>query len=226
MRVDEVTEAPNGALDHQPLYHGTCKTANGEAILASGLILPGNDGSKKHFQAPVAGNVYLAKQVSYAAIYAVGADMLGAELPSSFIAKDGKYGYVFVVKTQKKLLPDEDFVGSIASDVMLNMASRASPRVCQAVSMALSTMNLPKNKAWSLKHGYATTQSHVGKRLLKLLPGWALNELANSEFMEGVSVAGAVEWEKAFRLNKQRCSELKRDGSNFFQIAELVGSVR
>lgn len=71
-----------------------------------------------------------------------------------------------------------------------------------------------------LSSGSLRWQSKSGKRLLRQLP--ADLRLKIADFGSSISAQNSVPWSEAWKIDKRKTEELKRDGSNFFQIAERI----
>ena len=176
---------------------------------------------------------------------AIGGDMLGSELPDSFIERNGQYGYVFVIKGNQlgDIQPDEDSIGEVVHHIVsgdwdteekfkksLKYISSAKQRKFyrnvykdrQLTSeLGSETLNsLTSNQLRELKDGEYEMYAHTGKKLVKTLDHkYLLKLITHGAHIANDSVLIPNE---TWKIDKKRCQELKKDGSNFFQIAEHI----
>lgn len=216
------------------LYHGTSTQAAADSIIQSGFIKPPETVSKKML-APVKGKVYITPDLSYALIYALGANMANHDMSQSLMGKD-RYGYVFVIdaKSVKDVQPDEDSIGGF---VMRHTKSRsqygASSSVWSQIFDPDGTDDTDKKRVWEfLKRsmtekqfqgaidGYVTHQAQGGKRALQFMP----DEFKLNLIKWGAHIAhdGILKPSECWQVDKTKSKEFKRDGSNFFDIATKV----
>lgn len=236
----EMAAAP-ASLSTRTYYHGTSKQTVGEKILADGAIkapeiadLDSRYG--KSNQRPVDGRAYLSPSLRYAVIYAIGANMAGSKLPDSFIERGGQLGYLFVVdgKEIKDVEPDEDQLGALVSKLArlddtryddiddhpeLTAGLRSNRDLVASLSHQIKR-SLTPNMYQRAGQGDASWQSKAGKRLLRQLPDYLRTKIA--ELGSSISIPSAVPWAEAWSFDKNRCQELKRDCTNFFDIAQKV----
>ena len=62
--------------------------------------------------------------------------------------------------------------------------------------------------------------AHAGKKLLKSMPDE--DKLAFIDAGAHIANAGEINFKEAWRIDKVKIKDLKKDGSNFFEIAEKV----
>lgn len=203
-------------------FHGTPTLEKANSIWKSG-IKP--DLSKsKNFDRPVAGRVYITENISYAIMYALGGDFAGQECPS-LIKHNGRFAFIFKIdgKQLDKIFPDEDQVGEAVhvhyDDVrkfpwmsdyeeLLREEDPVEPD-CYAFHNLLEEVQDGSYDAW-IKAG------HV------LLP--ELTDTQKYEIMEhfgNVAHEGMLQPYEMWMFDREKCKDLKSDGSNFFELATL-----
>ena len=206
-----------GDLRDRVYYHGTTRTASAEAIWRDGIKPP--EVKKPRGQlAPVPGRVYLTPHVSYAMIYAIGGDMAGGEPYMPSWVSD-PYGYVFAVRgsDMTAIQPDEDSVGEM-------VASAARGDIDVPWLWRLAVNKLTDNQLRKVKEGEYNYWAQAGKKLVKLMSPAQQEELVR--LGAHVAQVGSVMPFAAWRLDRRRMAELRKDGSNFFDIAEPWGEPR
>lgn len=185
-------------------YHGTPKKERADRIMAEGL-LPDMRAAKGQM-APVHGRVYLTPDIGYAAIYAIGGNMLGSVLRPDWIEREGQYGYMLVIPGSelRDIQPDEDSVGEMIEKVpwLRSVAER----------------RLTSNQLAKVLDGDASWQAAAGKKLMPFLSDGQKQDLID----RGAHVAneGRVQPSQCWQIDRGLCQDLKKDGSNFFQVAE------
>lgn len=208
-------------LRGRSFWHGASTEEQGRFTLKSGIV-PKNAKQGRGLMAPVAGRSYLTPDLAYGVIYAIGADMAGDSLPSSYIEKNGRYGYLFEVSGDdllgRDVQPDEDSIGD-----MLNEGLEDSSR-CPLWLLDLARRNLTSRQLRNVRDGLYAYYAASGKKLVRLMSPWQKAELIRRG--AHVAVTGGVMLTRAWRIDKLRSPELKKDGSNFFEIAEVVPLVR
>jgi hypothetical protein len=212
-----------GSVAGQTLYHGTPTTSRAEAIARDGL--KGQETQGKAHLAPVAGRVYMTPILRYAVIYALGGDMLGSELPERMIA-ESRYGYVFMIDgdTLGEVEPDEDSIGEWLSTNAVRNGREYIPKFQYTDPLFRLWYNIknaftPAQFSRAMDGMYAAW-AQGGKRALKILS-------ANDKALlikQGTHIhhPSGVMPSQCWRIDKTRCPELSKDGSNFFNIAEKV----
>jgi hypothetical protein len=223
------TPPPTEEMVSKKWYHGTSKESNAKKIMEEGLQPP--DLTDRHgWLKPVEGRVYLTEDLSYALIYAVGANMVGTELPNSILEDDGQYGYLFVVEGSQlaDIQPDEDSVGEKLYELLKNLEKEK-----RGITISPNT---DKDKYWWLIYkakqylsasflrkfldGDMIYQARAGKTLMKYLSDKQKLQLIS----DGAHIAnqGGLIPAEVWKIDKERCSEFQKDGSNCFEIAERI----
>ena len=210
--MEEIREAKATAGQRgKTFYHGTASEADAKAIMAEGLAPPDLSGSNESLLRPVEGKVYLTPDPGYALIYAIGGNIVGSEVPRSFIEKDGRYGYVFLVRGEdlQDVQPDEDAIGEMLAD---NRAPDWLVRKAKAI-MAPSTFRkvMEGDYCWGAK---------AGKMLLKRMSDAEVSALLDAD--TAVAHHGGIKPFAAYRVDKERCRDLKHDGSNIADVCERI----
>ncbi len=207
------------------VYHGTPDVAKAEAIMADGLLKPGAIKQGRGQLSPLAGRTYYTTSLAYATMYALGGNMAGSEYPEQYWRGTGRYGYLFAVPEADlaDILPDEDSVGEFITNHSIRDGSeyKCSSDDPAKVQMwhrlkSLMTPNQFSKAAWG-EFSYA---SAGGKRALKSLTPSEREQLLG--WGAHLAAAGTAKPVACWKLDKGRSAELAEDGSNFFEIAELV----
>ena len=222
-------------------YHGTTKAGDAESIISQG-IQPGNVSTERgHQMTPVKGMVYLTPHIGYAQIYAIGGNYAGHKL--SDINKPGeRFGWLFVIdgKDLVDVQPDEDSVGELVYhlgnahrkdyhylepnecspwDDGLKAAFKKDPKFAQEVLKFLKRhMSYVQFK--KSVDGEAAFFASGGKRVLRSMPDEMKSKLV--DLGTHVSHVGTIHPREAWRIDKFYVSQLKKDGSNFFQLAKQI----
>lgn len=208
-----------GDLRDRVYYHGTARTASAEAIWRDGIKPPEIKRPRGQL-APVQGRVYLTPHISYAMMYALGGDVAGTTTGGWAADRfSDPYGYVFAVRGNdlSAIQPDEDSVGE-----MVWQAGRGEIGVPWLWRLAVN--KLTDNQLRKVKEGEYAYWAQAGKKLVKLMSPAQQEELVR--LGAHVAQVGSVMPFAAWRLDRRRMAELKRDGSNFFDIAEPWGEPR
>lgn len=236
MRYHEIINEmpmPTPEMRSQRYYHGTKTTAAAEGILANGLKGVEIQGRGK--LDPVAGRVYMTPSIEYATIYALGGVMMGHEYFGRDLAAE-PYGYVFVISGDVlgDVQPDEDSIGEfVSSHTEWKLDERRirrgfdfkhdrnDPENAQkaAVWYAIKAAMTPKQFD-DAAEGYVAQQASGGKRALKKLTD--AQKMLLLKWGAHLAADGVVKPSECWRIEKKRCIELKKDASNFFEIAERV----
>lgn len=207
-----------GDLRDRVYYHGTARTASAEAIWRDG-IKPPEVKKPRGRMAPVQGRVYLTPDISYAMIYALGANMAGSEPGEYLLGRFGDpFGYVFAVRGSdlSAIQPDEDSVGEMVHD-------HIHGKIDVAWLGNKAAVYLTDNQLRKVKEGDYSYWAQAGKKLVKLMSPAQQEELVR--LGAHVAQVGSVMPFAAWRIDRRRMAELKRDGSNFFDIAEPWGEL-
>lgn len=214
---DEATTKTSKKANAKTLYyHGTSSEEKGLAILQSGILKPGVSPSPKAKMAPIQGRVYLSKNPAYALMYALGGDMAGGTLPDSIIQRRGRYGYIFAAEEIEadKVIPDEDAVGELI------YKHKRKEVTAPSWFIDLANAKLTDNQWYKIVDGDYSTWAQGGKKILKFMTPSQRKEIL--DFTDHVSHEGELKIAGAWRIDKTRSKEFKRDGSNIFKIAEKV----
>lgn len=208
-------------------YHGTSKESAAKSIQTKGLLEPPDIGTRKTQLTPVKGKVYLTSELSYAIIYALGGDMAGNKIPDRWFETEGPYGYVFVVPASgitSAMQPDEDVVGQMINQLANPTSSVYHYDNLPQWLLMLASKVLSDRQYANVTNKYAeyAHEAAAGKKVLKhMSPAQKLQLLESSNH---VAHEGAVKPSECWRIDKRRSPELKKDGSNFFQLAERCGT--
>lgn len=192
-------------------YHGTTTEAAAESIMSNGLIPPDMTGKKDTMLKPVDGKVYITPDISYALIYAIGGNIVGSTVPESFVNKEGRYGYVFLVDGNdlQDIQPDEDAIGEfLASDKCPEWLDRRSKAI-----LGPSTYR-------RAKEGDYCWGARAGKTMLRHMTDAEKLDLID----RGTAIAhhGNLMPFAAWKVDKLRCQDLKKDGSNVSEVCEYI----
>lgn len=209
--------APTEELRSKKYYHGTSSEKAGLGILRDGikpgdLVMPERHKPVKGPNlVPVAGKVYLSPTIMYAQMYALGGDIAGQ-------VNEKGFGYLFIVdgKQLQDIQPDEDDVGQMAAEQLKDPKPDPTLKTLAVLAQAYLT----KNQLYKLKDGEYSMYAHTGKKIMKYLSD--ADKIKLISLGANVAHTGAIQPESAWKIDKSRTTELKRDGSNFFDIAEKV----
>lgn len=214
--------APRDSDRAKVYYHGTSSEKAGESILKNG-IEPGNivmpekhkltkTNQKKPNLTPVAGKVYITPDLRYAQIYAIGGDYAGHDM-----GEKGT-GYLFVIDGSELLDidPDEDSIGEMIAHAY--RGDKYKTELQWLVRLAMSKLTTGQWR--KLVDGEYTMWAHTGKKLLPLMSD--TQKLQLIELGAHVAHTGKLIPKAAYKIDLNRIKDLKRDASNFFEIAEKV----
>jgi hypothetical protein len=221
-------------------FHGTSREDWAERIAKHGIRPPSETvvkPTKRGQMMPVVGRVYLTPHLADAQIYALGANYAGAALSPWQWKDDGRFGFLFVIlgRALVDVEPDEDSVGEAffhalqddrgpghavhySDDPLWNAVSR-DPQFASALATFASRVLTPKQKH-DVKYGHYPAWAAGGKRALKVMPDWMKMRLI--EAGAHVSHAGVLMPSEMWRIDKMRSQDLRKDGSNFFEVAERI----
>lgn len=237
--------APTDEMRARVFYHGTSDTASAEAILREGFR--GRETQGRSHLAPVQGRVYFTPDIHYAIIYALGGDFSHAMLEGKDFSDP--YGYVFIIRGSDliDIQPDEDSVGKWLYD---NAEAITIPWVNpQTRQVAMKPDGTPftrttgyrcafpngsvDERVWSFirremtdiqfknsMDGFVGHQAAGGKRALKKMPDWVKIHLINAG--AHIAHAGSIQPSECWKMLKRDLKLLKKDGSNFFSVAERI----
>lgn len=211
--------------DGATYYHG----ADGETIrkiAQDGYVFP-NDDPGRGYLSPMKGRAYFTKDLGYALMYALGADMVGMDVSGIGSARFvGEGGLVVVEPSGEDILPDEDWIGEIVCEGYLGGLSDPQEeeifkRLWQSLPDKIknSLKKLQRDKLWEV-----ATHARVGKsvnRWLLLYGGFLLQSILS--LSPHYSVSGRMDVVSAWIFDKVNDNpKLAKDGSNFFEIAQQI----
>lgn len=208
-------------------YHGTSIEKNGESILREGIKVPDLTTRKGKLR-PMDGQVYITPYIFYAQIYAIGGDFAGNNYtPSEYEQENaGRYGWIFVIDGDQlsDIQPDEDSIGDMLY-YLLNPAY-AEKQKHYDLSKIGWLAELAKNRLTPIQ--YSKVKSYddygdlamAGKKLVKIMTD--AQKLGLIDAGAHVANAGNLIPAEAWKLDKFNVIDLKKDGSNFFKIAERI----
>jgi hypothetical protein len=231
-------------------YHGTPSERAGKSILRFGIEPPDLTMRGDAFR-PVMGRVYLTPHLSWGMLYALGGEIAATFMenrvrdtyPKS-MWEGSEWGYLFVVpgKVLTKVHPDEDSVGAMLADgtapkwldaLARKVLTDMHPEVRPDAPETHFIPDFLERSEWeelaqqnlydlSVEPGFFQLQAQAvaGKVLLNAMTPTQEFDLLT----RGAHVAhdGTVVPTECWRIRKMDASLLKRDGSNFFQVAERV----
>jgi hypothetical protein len=212
--------APRDSDRAKTYYHGTSSEKAGQSILKNGIepgdiALPERQTGKKGPNLdPVKGKVYITPDLRYAQMYAIGGDMAG----SDWKPKGQEYGYLFEIggNDLEDIQPDEDSIGEMAT--LAYRGDKHKAELQWLVRLAMSKLTAGQWR--KLVDGEYTMWAHTGKKLLPLMSD--AQKLQLIELGAHVAHTGKLIPKAAYRIDLNRIKELKRDASNFFDVAEKV----
>ncbi len=210
-------------------YHGTSTEEAGKNIIKSGFHPSMLD--IEYSLSPRDNKVYITPHLRYAIIYALGGDMLGHD--SGFSG----YGYLFVIsgKELRDIEPDEDSIGEMLYnkspkwlyDMALDLDSK---EVFNDYVYTLtdeddleSTLNSLEYEGFFMdmvKDGLYSAWAVAGKAMLEYLTDTQKLKLIS----QGSHLAheGTIDYKEVWKFDKVLSKHLKKDGSNFFKLAQRV----
>jgi hypothetical protein len=204
-------------------YHGGSGASIRQMAKDGYVMAPVETG--KGYQSPLAGRSYLTKDLGYALIYALGGDMVGQDATGYYRSGD-EGGIVLVAPNEDTLIPDEDWLGQKLCDgyeAMSRNKPSNDPIFEQMTQIPLLGPVFDKmvkaRDLWDMAY-----QSMIGKMAIRLLmksyPEY-LKRLAKESHT--LSHEGNLKVLKAWVFNKEKDNpKLKKDGSNFFEIAQEI----
>lgn len=219
---------PSYKLKRRRFFHGTNKE-NGEAIIKSGHIKIQDTSSRKGMLTPVDGRAYITPDITYGLTYAVGG------LFSSVSGVRGGEGYLFVIKGGElgDVQPDEDNLGELVYNLSrkgleidkkwdekwIRNIKKNYPELASRF-LTFAKYNLTDNQLEKIKDGEYSYFASGGKRLLKSMSEEM--KLALVEAGMHVSTDKNIKFTEAWKVTNEMMPLLKKNGSNFFQVAERV----
>lgn len=178
---------------------------------------------------PVKGRVYVTKDLGYALMYAIGANMVGEKSSGSRLHKKGG---IVIVKPTTPLYPDEDWVG----DKFLSpyYDNKFDDKIYKLIKNALEECNphlleeiedLQYNDDDG-RYAYLSADNHTtfGKKIIHCLEDLDPETMAEvASHAPNLSHAGDLKVEEAWAFDVKTINpKLKKDGSNFFDLATRI----
>jgi len=214
---------PTPALLKDVYYHGTDTKAKADKIWREGIKpdLADYEGLGR----PIEGRVYITRNLDYAIPYALGANMAGEDLHSHYTKKYGPAGYVFVIPGAElhDVHPDEDQVGQAVYEQAFKWLDEMAEEYL-----------VPEPPTPDLEDFYENLHQQVvqsGDIDSFILAGKELMpHLSDKQRIQIIKKYGNIAHEGPLRpsqmwsIERSRCKDLERDGSNFFDVAQLVES--
>ena len=214
-------------------YHGTCKVSDIKSIIDNGINPPDLSRTPEHYLRPIVGKVYITPALRYAMIYCIGGDMAG----HSFTEKDLEktpYGYLVVIDSQeiKDIQPDEDSIGKMIynkkPEWLYNLARVELKYDDYEYTYTIEddddgneeeteeTMGLLS----AVEDGLSDAWAYAGKLMLHILTN--NQKLRLISLGAHVAHTGKVGYTEIWKFDRRLTPELKKDGSNFFTLAERI----
>jgi hypothetical protein len=193
---------PTPAIKKGNYYHGTPTKEKAAKIWKEGIKPDLSETPEHHISKPVAGHVYCTKNLGYALIYALGG------MTPDIVTKYGQFGYVFVIPGSQfsEIHPDEDQIGKAVYENKLPWLTK------------LATYLLGGTLNPSL---FLTRKA--GKRLLPHLTDEQKIEIIRK--YGNVAHEGILHPTEMWQIDRTLTPKLKKDGSNFFQLAKKITSI-
>ena len=217
---------PPKKLRSQKFYHGTKKASSAERIWKDGILPDLSETPKTNVSRPVAGRVYLTQKLSEAIPYMLGGAFAGSEFPREFMRGE-PFGFMFVVNGSdlSDIQPDEDQVGQAVYD-------KAFPwleRYLDILRLKLPEIDSEDEDVVDYRFQSLLEQVNAGEYVAWIRAGhYLLPHLNNKEKLDVIKKYGNIANEgkimpvEMWRFRKDYSPDLKHDGSNFFELAQLV----
>lgn len=222
-------------LHNRIYYHGTSTQSFGEQIIKEGIIKPGNTNINRGSKlTPMIDMTYATPSIETACTYALGGIMMGVKTYETSL-KNGQFGFIFEIDSNSftDIKPDEDFVGELiyfleknpnyyTDEMWLNTKKwmNNNPSDVQFF-LSLAKSNLTDNQYRKcIRYDDYADFAVAGKKLNKILP----NDFMKKIIQLGCPIAnkGSLKISNAWKIDKNKSIEIKKDASNFFDIAEKV----
>lgn len=216
MKYDKIAESyismisemavPSHAINNMTFWHGTPNRQNLNSILTNGIV--GSDKVSKSSMTPVHGANYITPHLSYAAIYAIGGDLLGTSHAERDIAnpKYGDSGYICKIHGHhlKDIQPDEDSIGELlynknAPNWLHNLASK---------HLSVKTIR-------DIDNGEYHVWARSGKTLVKKMTD---NQKLDLILNHNTHIAhfGTLHPDEIYELPRVNVKHVSKDASNIF----------
>jgi hypothetical protein len=202
-------------------YHGTPTTENAESIMAIGIKVP-DLSAREGYMRPVDGKIYITPEIRYAQIYALGGDVAGSQ-NDWLTERYGQYGYVFAIDGQqlKDIQPDEDSVGEMVHNEEVEWLDDIARDVLEYEEYDDFDQDLGYGNLYdAVMGGEYDAWAHGGKIILDVLTDKQKLELI--DLGAHVAHSGNLFPKETWRFDRDKMSDLARDGSNFFELAEKI----
>lgn len=229
-RVTSAREAdaapPSPNVSGARWYHGTPTEKQAEKIWNEG-IRP-NLSTERGLSRAVDDMVYATKDLRYAINYALGANVAGdkSDWKDRLIEKYGRYGYMAVIPGSelKNVHPDEDQIGEAIYHAYKDRNAFGWLKDLAEKYLYVSPVEGDEDQYPDLlsqvKDGDYDAYIKAGKILMSRLDDE--ETIAIIEKYGNVAHEGVLKPSELWRIDRAKIPDLKKDGSNFFQIAERV----
>lgn len=223
-------------------YHGCSKSVYGEKILNDGFLKPGNENNKRgHKLTPDIGRTYATPNFRESVVYTMGGDYFPCNNWSSYMERErGKYGYLFEIDRNSftDVIPDEDYVGQLVhygnnilnndlkwleyaeKDAIKNFYEKWDTYKIKCFLHNCQSILTPLQYKKCLKYDDYADFAVAGKKLNKFLDNQWKKEII--ELGTPVGNQGKLTFSKAWKIDKENALRLKKDASNFFDLAVKI----
>ena len=203
-------------------YHGTRSDEHAKSIMKDGAIKPPDLSDRSGPLRPVDGMVYITPSISYAQMYALGGNMAGHGT-SQLEEQHGRYGYVFAIagKELSNIHPDEDSIGEMIHNKDIPWLDHMARYYLEEEPYDDEGQGLGYHSLYdAVMGGEFDAMATAGRYLVDVMS----NEEKLSLIDMGADIAheGPLKPMAVYRLDRRKSKLLKRDGSNFFDIAEKI----
>lgn len=202
-------------------YHGTPRKANAESIMANGIKAP-DLATRDGYLRPVEGKVYITRDLAYAQVYALGGDFAGNVVSPVFKGL-GQYGYVFVIdgKELKDIQPDEDSVGEMIYNEEIEWLDELAQDILKYEEYDDFGQDLGYGNLYdAIMGGEYDAWAAGGKVLVAEMSDD--QKLYLIDYDAHVAHTGNLIPKETWRIDRSKTPGLKKDGSNFFELAERI----
>lgn len=222
MKYDQIAEAyvamlqemavPTDQIKNMTFWHGTKNKERADAIMRDGIKV--SDVVSKSSLTPVHGANYITPHIDYAAIYAIGGNVLGTPHAERDIAnpKYGEHGYLFKIHGSqlKDVQPDEDSIGEL-------IHSGKGPTWLHS----LANKHLSDKTMRDIKSGESSVFARSGKTLVKKMSDAQKLELILNH---GTHVAhfGVLRPDEAYQIHRNDVKHINKDASNIFDYTKRI----
>ena len=239
LKFNEFVNEVQVTFDNQTFYHGSSNQENAEKAIKDEYLKPGNEDNKRGRKGtPEIGRVYMTQNLHHALIYTIGGDYLGSEISDHILKNEGQFGYLFVIDSKElgDVDPDEDYVGELIymigeKEFYLNnkdsydyefnkRASEWDENTKQSYLYMAKNYLTPRQYQKCLDYNDYMDFPPAGKKLNKVM-----GDLWKKRIIDlGVPIAnyGKTKFKEVWKFDKTKSEELKKDGSNFFDLAEKI----